>query len=163
MENNELKTLEQKARNIVTTLENLEKETRDYQKKNLDIVSAISNLINISDNIMIASKELSSSAALFGNSDFSKAINVLDERINKINLTEIQFIDQTKNLNSIVEEVLVEYRNLSREINEVNNSINEFLKIKDTIYETKQLLEIVSMKIERVDRNTQKGFGKEKG
>ena len=65
MDNNELKTLEEKTRSIVATLENLEKETRDYQKKNLDIVAAITNLANISEQVARASKELSSAAALF--------------------------------------------------------------------------------------------------
>lgn len=163
MESTELKTLEEKTRNIVETLGILEKETKDYQTKNFDIVSAINNLASISEQIADASKELSNSAKLFGKSDFSNAMKELDKRIDKINEAEIEFIDQSNKLNIIVENVLSEYNKLRNEIKSVNDNINKFLVIKDTIHETKQLLELVSAKIDRVDRNTQKGFGKEKG
>lgn len=163
MDNNELKTLEEKAKSIVDTLENLEKETKEYQKKNVDIVSAITNLANVSEQVATASKELSSAAALFSSSDFSKAMKEIDERIDKINKAEVVFTDQSKAINSIVENVLVEYKNLSNDIKAVNESIREVLEMQSTVKETKQLLDAIATKIERIDRNTQKGFGKERG
>ena len=163
MDNNELKTLEEKTKSIVATLDNLEKETKEYQKKNVDIVSAITNLANVSEQVATASKELSSAADLFNSSDFSKAMKEVDKRIDKINEAEVVFTDQTKAINSIVENVLTEYKNLSSDIKAVNKSIREFLEIQHTVNETKQLLEAIVTKIDRIDRNTQKGFGKERG
>ena len=163
MDNNELKTLEEKTKSIVDTLDNLEKETKEYQKKNMDIVSAITNLANVSEQVATASKELSSAAALFSSSDFSKAMKEIDKRIDKINEAEVVFTDQTKAINSIVEDVLTEYKNLSSDIKALNKSIREFLEMQHTVNETKQLLEVIATKIDRIDRNTQKGFGKERG
>lgn len=163
MEINELKTLEEKSKSIVVTLDNLEKETKAYQKKNVDIVLAITNLANVSEQVAMASKELSSAAALFSSSDFAKAIIEIDKRIDKINEVEVVFTDQTKAINSIVEDVLIEYKNLGGDIRTVNKNICEFLEMKQTVNEAKQLLELMDTKIGRIDRNTQKGFGKERG
>ncbi len=163
MDNNELKTLEEKTKSIVATLDNLEKETKEYQKKNVDIVSAITNLANVSEQVAKASKELSSAADLFSSSNFSKAMKEIDKRIDKINEAEVVFTDQTKAINSIVEDVLTEYKNLNSDIKAVNKSIREFLEIQHTVNETKQLLEAIVTKIDRIDRNTQKGFRKERG
>lgn len=163
MDNNELKTLEEKTRSIVATLDILEKETKEYQKKNVDIVAAITNLAKVSEQVVTASKELSSAAALFSSSDFSKAMKEIDERIDKINEAEVVFTDQSKAINNIVENVLTEYKNLSSDIKAVNKSIHEFLEMQHTVNETKQLLEVIATKIDRIDRNTQKGFGKERG
>lgn len=206
MDNNELRTLEKKTKMIVATLDNLEKETKEYQKKNVDIVAAITNLVNISEQVAAASKELSSAATLFGSSDFSKAMKEIDKRIDKLNETEVVLTDQSKvnknivetvqteynNLSSeikairksihefhemqnavntdqskviknIFEYVQTEYNNLSSEINAVNKSIHGFLEMQNTVNETKQLLEMIVTKIDRIDRNTQKGFGKERG
>ena len=163
MDNNELKTLEEKTKSIVATLDNLEKETKEYQKKNVDIVSAIANLANVSEQVATASKELSSAADLFSSSDFSKAMKEIDKRIDKINEAEVVFTDQTKAISSIVEDVLTEYKNLSSDIKAVNKSIREFLEIQHTVNETKQLVEAIVTKIGRIDRNTQKGFRKERG
>lgn len=163
MDYNELKTLEEKTKNIVATLETLEQETKEYQKKNVDIVAAIKNLGYVSEQIATASKELSRAATLFSGSDFSKAMKEIDKRIDKINEAEVFFIDQTKTINQIIEDVLTEYKNLSIDIKAVNKSVREFLEIQHTINETKQLLGAISSKIDRIDRNTQKGFGKERG
>lgn len=163
MNNNELKTLEEKTKSIVATLEKLEMETEEYQKKNIDIVSAIENLANISENVSLASKDLSSAAALFNASDFSNAMKGIDKRIDKLNEAELIFIDQSKAINNIVENVLNEYKNLSSDIKTMKNSIHDLLEMQDTIKETNQLLELLTAKIERIDRNTQKGFGKERG
>jgi DNA repair exonuclease SbcCD ATPase subunit len=163
MDNNELKTLEEKTKIIVSTLESLEKETKEYQKKNVDIVAAITSLTNVSEQVATASKELSSSAALFSSSDFSKAMKEIDKRIDKINESEVVFTDQSKAINNIVENVLTEYKNLSSEIKALNNSLREFLEMQHTVNETKKLLEVIATKIDRIDRNTQKGFGKERG
>jgi ABC-type transporter Mla subunit MlaD len=163
MESIEFKALEEKTRSIVDTLENLEREIKEYQKKNVDIVSAIANLANVSEQVGKASKELSGAAALFSSSDFSKAMEELDKRIDKINEAEVVFTDQTKAINTIVVDVLAEYKNLSSDINAVNKSIREVLEIQHTVNETKQLLEMIVTKIDRIDRNTQKGFGKERG
>jgi len=163
MDNNELKALEEKTKSIVDTLENLENEIKEYQKKNIDFVSAITNLANVSEQVAMASKELSGAAALFGSSDFSKAMKEIDKRIGNINEAEVAFIDQTKAINSIVKDVLTEYKNLSSDIKAVNKSIREVLEIQRTVNETRQLLEMIATKIDRIDRNTQKGFGRERG
>lgn len=163
MDNNELRTLEEKTKMIVATLDNLEKETKEYQKKNVDIVAAISNLINISEQVAAASKELSSAATLFGSSDFSKAMKEIDKRIDKLNETEVVLTNQSKVIKNIVEDVHTKYNNLSSEIKAVNKSIHGFLEMQNTVNETKQLLEMIATKIDRIDRNTQKGFGKERG
>lgn len=131
MNKNELKTLEEKTKGIVDTLDNLETEIQEYQKKNVDIVSAIKNLANISKQVAKASKELSSAAALFSSSDFSKALKEIDERIDKVKAA--------------------------------NQSIDEFLEIKNTVTEVKQIVDILATKIGRIDRNTQIGFWKERG
>lgn len=163
MDINELKTLEEKTKIIVATLDKLEKETKEYQKKNIDIVSAITSLANVSEQVATASKELSSAAALFNNSDFSKAMKEIDERIDKINAVEVVFTDQSKAINIIAEDVLAEYKNLSSDIKALNKSIREVFEIQHMVNETKQLLEVIATKIDRIDRNTQKGFGKERG
>jgi ABC-type transporter Mla subunit MlaD len=163
MDRNELKTLEEKTKLIVATLDSLEKETKEYQKKNVDIVAAIRNLATISEQVATASKELSSAAALFSSSDFSEAMKEIDKRISKINEAEVVFTDQSKAINNIVENVLTEYKNLSTDIKEVNRSLLKFLEMQHTINETKQLLEAITTKIGRIDRNTQKGFRKERG
>jgi methyl-accepting chemotaxis protein len=129
----------------------------------VDIVAAITNLANISEQVATASKELSSAAALFSSSDFSKAMEEIDKRIDKINEAEVIFIDQSKAINKIVDDVLAEYKNLSSDIKSVNNSIREFREMHNTVNETKQLLESIASKIDRIDRNTQKGFRKERG
>lgn len=206
MDNNELRTLEEKTKMIVATLDNLEKETKEYQKKNVDIVAAITNLVNISEQVAAASKELSSAATLFGSSDFSKAMKEINKRIDKLNETGVVFTDQSKVIKNIVEDVHTEYNNLSSEIKTINKSIHEFheihyevnadqskvikniveyvhtgynnlsseikavnksihgfLEMQNTVNETKELLELIATKIDRIDRNTQKGFGKERG
>lgn len=163
MDNNELRTLEEKTRSIVSTLDNLEKETKEYQKKNVDIVAAIINLANVSEQVATASKELSSAAALFSSSDFSKAMIEIDKRIDKINEAEVVFTDQSNAINNIIENVFAEYKNLSSDIKAVSKSIREFLEMQHTVNETKRLLEVITTKIDRIDRNTQKGFGKERG
>ena len=163
MDNNELRTLEEKTKMIVATLNNLEKETKEYQKKNVDIVAAITNLVNISEQVAAASKELSSAATLFGSSDFSKAMKEIDKRIDKLNETEVVLTNQSKVIKNIVEDVHTKYNNLSSEIKAVNKSIHGFLEMQNTVNETKQLLEMIATKIDRIDRNTQKGFGKERG
>lgn len=163
MDDNQLKTLEEKAKGIVSTLENLEKETKDYQNKNLDIVSAINNLAKVSTQVEILVRELSSATTLFSSSDFSKAIIEIDKRINKINEAEVVFTNQAKVIDNILKNVLTEYNNLSTEIKDVNRNILEILEIKNTVNDTKALLELLNTKIDRIDRNTQKGFGKERG
>lgn len=163
MDKKELKTLEKKAKSIVATLDKLEKEIKTYQEKNVDIVSAIKNLADVSEQVAMASKELSNATALFSASDFSKAMKKIDKRIDKINEAEVVFTDQTNAINSIVENVFAEYKNLSNDIRAVNKSIREFLEMQSTVNETKQLLELTVTKIDRIDRNTQKIFGKERG
>lgn len=163
MDNNELKTLEEKTKSIVDTLDNLERETKEYQKKNVEIVVAIKNLADVSGQVAKASKELSSAASLFSSSDFSKAMKEIDKRIDNINEAEVVFTDQSKAINNIVENILSEYKNLSSDIKAVNKTIREFVEMKNVINETKQLLESLTTKIDRIDRNSQKGLGKERG
>lgn len=162
MDDIELKTLEEKTKSIVATLDDLVIETEEYQKKNMDIVAAMTNLANISEQIAVASKELSSAAFLFNASDFSRATRELDERINKINEAEVVFIDQSAAIQEIVENVHVEYKNLSKDIRAVNVRLREFLEMQHVVNETKALLEGMAGKIDRIDRNTQKGFRKER-
>lgn len=163
MDNSELKTLEEKTKSIVATLENLEIETKEYQTKNVDIVAAITNLANVSEQVAAASKELYCATVLFSSSDFSQAMKEIDKRIDKLNAAEVVFTDQSKAINNIAENVLVEYKKLSNDIKAVNRSICEFLEMQSSVNETKQLLEVIAAKIDRIDRNTQKGFGKERG
>ena len=163
MDTNDLKTLEVKTRSIVATLEKLEMETRDYQKKNVDIVSGINSLSGVSNQVAAASKELSSAAALFSSSDFSTAIKEIDSRIDQINKAEVVFSDQSEAIGNLVAEVLTEIKRLSSDLNSVNKNLCELLEMHDTVNKTKQLLEEVSTRIARIDRNTQKGFRKERG
>ena len=163
MDTNDLKTLEEKTRSIVATLGNLEMETREYQKKNVDIVSGINNLSSVSEQVAAASKELSSAAALFSSSDFSTAIKEIDSRIDQINKAEVVFSDQSKAIGNLVEEVLTENKRLSSDLDSANKNLRELLEMHNTLNETKQLLEMVTIRIARIDRNTQKGFGKERG
>lgn len=163
MDNSELKSLEEKTKKIVTTLDKLEKEIKEYQKKNVDLVAGVTGLANVSEQIAAASKGLSSVATLFKNSDFSKAMKEIDKRINKINQAEIVLTDQSEAINSIVKNVLAEYKNLSNEIKTVNESVRESLSMQNSVIEMKELLEAMAFKVDRIDRNTQKGFGKERG
>ena len=163
MDNNQFKTLEEKAKGIVSTLESLERETKEYQNKNLDIVFAINNLAKVSTQVEILVRELSSATTLFSSSDFSKAIKEIDKRIDKINEAEVVLTDQAKAIDNILKSVLTEYNKLSTEIKDVNRNILEMLEIKNTVNDTKVLLELLITKIDRIDRNTQKGFGKERG
>lgn len=163
MDTNDLKTLEEKTRSIVATLEKLELETREYQKKNVDIVSGINSLSGVSKQVAAASKELSSAAALFSSSDFSTAIKEIDSRIDQINKTEVVFSDQSRPIGNLVSEVLTENQRLSSDLNSVKKSLHELLEMHETVNETKRLLEGISTRIARIDRNTQKGFRKERG
>lgn len=159
---NDLKTLEEKTKRIVATLDDLVIETEEYQKRNMDIVAAMTNLANISEHIAVASKELSNAATLFSSSDFSKAMEELDDRIDKINEAEVAFTDQSAAIHKIVEDVLIEYENLSKDIRAVNVSLRELLEMQHVVNETKEVLEMIALQIGRIDRNTQKGFGKER-
>lgn len=249
MDKNELKTLKEKTKIILATLDNLEKETKDYQKNNVDIVAAMTNLVNISGEVSMASKELLNAATLFSSSNFSKTMKEINKQIDKVNETEAILANQLKILENITENVQTEYKNLSNEdkvinksihdfhemqtavntnqlkvlenitedvhtrynnlsneikvinksihdfhemqteintnqlndlknitedvetkynnlsaeIKLVNKSINEFHEMKQIVNKTKQTLEIIATKIDRIDRNTQKGFGKERG
>ena len=87
----------------------------------------------------------------------------IDKRIDKLNETEVVLTNQSKVIKNIVEDVHTKYNNLSSEIKAVNKSIHGFLEMQNTVNETKQLLEMIATKIDRIDRNTQKGFGKERG
>jgi DNA repair exonuclease SbcCD ATPase subunit len=163
MENKELKTLEEKIKRILETLDDLEKEVLEYQQKNIDIASAFANLSNISEKISEASSELSNSAQLFSSSDFSSAMREIDKRIEHIKKAEITFVDQAQAINTIVANVLTEYKKLNNEIKAVNSNICKLIDICSIVSDTKQYLDALGVRIERIDMNTQRWFRKVKG
>jgi DNA repair exonuclease SbcCD ATPase subunit len=163
MEITELETLESKTKAILDTLEDLEKEVVEYQRKNESITYAFLNLSDASGQVASAGKGLSEAAEIFSGSDFATAMKAIDARIDHIREAEVLIQSQSKEISGIAEEVLAEYRKLDSNINSLIQSIREMLEVKQMIADLTASLDVIGSRIARIDQNTQKGFNKIKG
>ena len=149
MEIQELESLEEKTKEIVETLSALEAEIKAYQDKNLNIDDALGGLSDLSQKIITTTKELSLVIEILKTSDLSKSLEELDEKIDKLE----SLYNETESSNN---KIIDMQDKLSEAIANITDSINES--------SNKILLWIADAdkRIDRIDRNTQKGFRKEK-
>jgi chromosome segregation ATPase len=139
MDMNELKSLEEKTKQIVETLSTLESEVSTYQAKNLKIDAAIDGISELSQKLSAASSDFLSIIEILRKSDLGNALEELDSKIKKLDSLHTQVLDANKDLLEKQDEIKAQLDNFQ------------------------QTLTVLDSKIGRVDRNTQKGIGKEKG
>lgn len=158
----ELLSLEEKTRLIVEELEKIEKETKDFQENNFSLVESIAQISKAAGDVSKAGRALFDASQQFSSSDFAKALQEIDLRIDKINQSEVVLREHSDRLESFSEKIIEDYKSISSTISEVNDNILEIKDIKVTVNESQKLLIAMNERIGRIDRNTQKGFMKEK-
>jgi len=156
MDSEELVSLEEKTRTIVDTLSSLEQEMVDYQKKNADITYAFVNLSDASGQVTAAGKALTEAAELFSDSDFSAALRSLDDRITQLQVANELLLQRVNVMDGLTEKILAAFNEISENTRAISQSLLLLPEIKDVIDSYRRQLD-------RIDKNTQKGFGKIKG
>lgn len=150
MEMKELESLEAKTKQIVGTLSGLESEVKEYQQKNLKIQDAFDGLTSLSGNLTDAASDFVSIIALLRKSDLGEALVTIDQKIEMIKTLSLRLDDSEKRLIGKQDEMGVK-------ISEGMDAITK------AIADVQHNLTELDAKISRIDRNTQKGFWKEKG
>lgn len=149
MEITELESLEQKTHAIVQTLAGLEREVEDYQDKNLQINEAFVGIANLSQKITTVSEDFLTVIELLKRSDLGTALSELDAKIKTI-----------ENLNQHTEKIIVD---LSEKQDQAIKALEESRSTNsNSLSSIQEMLSGFSEKIGRIDRNTQKVFGKER-
>ena len=143
MDMKELASLEEKTKQIVDTLSSLEKEVGSYQKKNLKINEAFDGLADLSNGLKNATSDFLLIIELLRKSDVGKAIEKVDNKIKKVEALCQKMDDSEKRLMEKQDE-------LADKTNKAIANVQDMLTNMDE-------------RVNRIDRNTQKGLGREKG
>lgn len=205
MEDNEYKTIEQQALQIVGTLNKLKEEIEGYRDAKVETQKSLDSLDAMLDAVTDAAKQLSGAAKELRDSDYTKlhkkisketevitsACETLQQNLQEVpdkveEMLESQRAKQDKSQSEFAAQIgkAFETDASSREATQkgieaackgVTNQFDQLPNILTTsleIHDAKQtekdneiLARLSNMEeiIARIDRNTQKGFGKERG
>ena len=150
MDMKELISLEEKTKQVVETLSSLEKEVESYQKKNLMINDAFNGLSDLTSTLKNATGDFLSIIELLRKSDFGDALEKVDDRLEKVEILCTRGDDFEKRL--------TEKQNEIATLVTVSSEAT-----KESIADIQDMLIKIEEKINRIDRNTQKGIGRERG
>lgn len=163
MEISDLETLESKTQTILSTLEGLEKEVAQYQQKNKSIATAFEALKNASGEVAAAGKGLSEAADILRRSDFAEALEAVDARISQLEEAKSAIEDQARAIEAVAGQVLAGFEQLGADISALNQHMPVLLEVRQMLGGMVESMEAIEGRINRIDQNTQKGFGKIRG
>ncbi|MDM8289453.1 hypothetical protein QUW41_09105 [Slackia piriformis] len=175
----EVVELEKKAKAIVGTLAELEEEVRDRRRANDDARAAVETLRDLLHRLADATDEVRNAARLLNESSASEAVAKLDEDVRILQSaqerTQKSACQLEKTLDraeeGLAERMLEFTERMERAIDAQSKSFDDAIsrlraeqkEANDTL-ERRVVEALASMdeRIGRIDRNTQKGFGKER-
>lgn len=163
MEIADLETLEAKTKTILSTLESLEQEVTQYQQKNKSIVTAFEKLRDASGEIGAAGRGLSEAAEIFRSSDFAEALKAIDARIDQLEEAKRAIEGQAGVVEAVAERVLAGFEQLDADISSLNQHVPVLLEVRQMLAGVVESMTAIEGRIDRIDQNTQKGFGKIRG
>lgn len=163
MEIGDLETLEAKTKTILSTLESLEQEVTQYQQKNKSIVTAFEKLKDASGELGAAGRGLSEAAEIFRRSDFAEALKAIDARINQLEEAKTAIENQAGVVEAVAERVVAGFEHLGADISSLNQHMPVLLEVRQMLAGMAESMKAIEGRIDRIDQNTQKGFGKIRG
>lgn len=169
MEDSQYKTIEEQALQIVGTLNKLKEEIEGYKDARIETKQSLDSLNTLLGAVTDAASQLNRAAKDLRNSDYIKLHEELSE---KTSVVKAACDSMQQNLDVITDTVrsMLESQQAQQEeaksqlFATLTTSLEQSEKKQDKA--NKELLEKVSnleQIIGRIDRNTQKGFGKERG
>lgn len=163
MEIGDLENLESKTQMILATLEGLEGEVMEYQQKNASIAGAFEKLKDASGEMAEAGRGLSEAAEIFRSSDFAEALKAVDARIEQLEESRTVIEGQAAIIEDVAKRVLTGLEQLGADVSSLNQRIPVLLEVRDMLAGMSEWMNATTIRIDRIDQNTQKGFGKIRG
>jgi methyl-accepting chemotaxis protein len=178
MDPNEMRSLESKTREIVETLSSLERETLRQRKMGDQLEDSKVAILRLASELAQNADKLSEAIELLRRSTLAMEIERLDSKIDDVSALANLVGDNIRNAEEIcrstaelasdtrdsIEEVSTKLLGIERthaELLKRVESLGRESEVRDADIANK-LLNLESV-IGRIDRNTQKGFGKERG
>lgn len=178
MDTREMKSLEDKTRAIVETLSNLEGETRRQKRMGDQLEQSRNSIQKLTSELTTVAAMLSEAVQLLQNSTLAHDIDRLDERIDEVKGLADTVSDSAAKVEKIctgtaklalkVKSSLEQVSDRLDALEGTCSSLAEGVSALREEYERhngelERRMDELSEVIGRIDRNTQKGFGKERG
>lgn len=183
MDDSQYRDIEEQALQIVGTLNKLKDEIEEYQKAKIDTQESLESLDSLLMAVTDAAKQLGGAAEDLRNSDYVKlhkqiaketeqltaACSTLQQNLDIVPEKIKEMLDSDFASRELVQRAMNESCNMMIEkLDKLPEAISSTLKAHDSkqAEKDKELLERLAgleEVISRIDRNTQKGFGKERG
>lgn len=165
MEDAEYERIEAEALQIVGTLKKLKKEIKDYRDARVDAEEGLKSLEGLLKKMTIVAVTLKDAAEGIRTSNYAALYQELSARTHDLDVSYDELISKTDALSAMIDEKLeaqaAEQAKRDASLVEALEAKTEHdEKKRDELVERIANLELV---IARIDRNTQKGFGKERG
>lgn len=178
MDSIEMRSLEEKTRAIVASLSSLEDETKRQKEMGDKLEQGKDAILRLASELSAAADKLSDAIELLHRSTLADDISRFDEKIDGVkSLSELARDDvqkaeelcrETANLAAKAEDSV---RGVDARVSEIEATCNQMLKSIEAVEEASaqrygevsQRVESLEAIIGRIDRNTQKGIGKERG
>lgn len=169
MEDSQYKTIEEQALQIVGTLNKLKEEIEGYKDARIETKQSLDSLNTLLDAVTDAASQLNEAAKDLRNSDYIKLHEELSEKTSAVTAacdSMQQGLDAiTNTVRSMFESQRAQQEEAMKQLlATLTASLEQHEIIQDET--NKELLDKISnleQIISRIDRNTQKGFGKERG
>ena len=177
MDKNELKSLEEKAEAIVAALSDLEDETTRQKKMGDQLEQSKRALLSVQSKLSDAARNLAGAINLLQRSTLAEDIDRIDSKIDEVNdlvnlakqetKTAGELCRKTTDLATSVE---ASARKVDDRLDDIRDSCNGLMAALEKANEEAEQrsaelvrrLDAFEEVIGRIDRNTQKGFGKER-
>lgn len=177
MDKSEMRSLEEKARAIVSTLSELEGETSRQRRMGDQLEQGKTAILTVASRLSDTAERLADAIALLQRSTLAEDINHLDSKIDEVRgLADLakeesrkaeELCNTTMEIASSVEASIGE---VDGRLDGIRDSCEELLKAigeanEGSVQRDAELagrLDALGEVIGRIDRNTQKGFGKDR-
>lgn len=177
MDTSEMRSLEEKARAIVATLSELEDETSRQRRMGDQLEEGKAAVLAVASKLSDTAERLSDAIALLQRSTLAEDIDHLDSKINEVrDLADLARDEAVKaeelcrTTTELASSVEASAREVDGRLDGIRDSCEELLKALGKASEESlerdaefaRRLDALEEVIGRIDRNTQKGFGKER-
>lgn len=177
MDTSEMRSLEDKARAIVETLSELENETSRQRRMGNQLEQGKAAILSAASSLSDASERLADAISLLQRSTLANDIDRIGSKISEVRGLADLAMDESRKAEALCETTTELVSSVEASINEVDGrldgireSCEEVLKAlgeaseksaqRDVEFASR--LDTLEEVIGRIDRNTQKGFGKER-
>ena len=171
MDKKELKSLEDKTRAIVDTLSSLEAETARQKTMGNALEQSKNAILKLADELATTAANLSGAIDLLQHSTLANDIDSFNLKIADVKGLSSKMNDDVQRTEELCRTTIelaskaeASIQTVDERIREIENTCSELLRrIESSDEALEQRFSELESIIGRIDRNTQKGFGKEHG